>query len=356
MSVSRPAEATNVSAPPSLSESGAGPGPVTDAVPEPIPVTGMRGWAWNGTQLLELHDAAALRRAFHESEARIWVDLQDADPRLLTELSTCLDLHPLIVEDIHERNQRAKIEVTGPHLHLVLFAMEYTDALSVEELDIVLGERFLLTSHGPGWQPMRMPGMRYGVAAYLREGPDYLLWALVDGLVDGYFPVYDRLSDRIDDLQEEVIRGAGTWIVEPLFRLRRDLLQIRHVVAPQREILNQLTNRNLSLIRPKRSVYFRDVYDHLIRLADELDTYRELVGTTLDAYLSTVNNNLSEIMKRLTAVTAVLAGVGALAGIFGMSEAALALSFGDARFWVVTALIAGMGFLGVLYFRRIDWL
>jgi magnesium transporter len=103
-------------------------------------------------------------------------------------------------------------------------------------------------------------------------------------------------------------------------------------------------------------VYFRDVYDHLIRLTDELDTYRELVSTTLDIYLSQINNNLSEIMKRLTAVTAVLAGAGALAGIFGMSEAGLAISLADLRFWVVTLAIVALSLGGFAYFRRIGWI
>lgn len=316
----------------------------------------LRAWAAAATGTVELHHMEDVHRAFTETDASIWVDLIEPTASLLSDLTRSLDLHPLIVEDILERNQRAKIELTGPHLHLVLFAMEYQTGLSVEEIDIVLGERFLLTAHPAAWDPTATPSLRYGIDRYLREGPDYLLWALLDGVVDAYFPVYDQLSDRIDDLQEEVLRGAGSRIVQQLFDLRRELLAIRHVVTPQREILNQLTNRDLPVIKRAHSVYFRDVYDHMIRLADELDTYRELVSTTLDAYLSTVNNNLSEIMKRLTSITAVLASVGALAGIFGMSEAGLALSFGDLRFWFLTGVIALVAGVGLLYFRRIGWL
>ena len=171
-----------------------------------------------------------------------------------------------------------------------------------------------------------------------------MLWAICDWLVDGYFPVFDDVGDQIDALEEAILDKPSRWIVEQLFDVRRDLLTIRHSVSPQREIFNQLTNRDLRLIKPERIVYFRDVYDHLIRLTDELDSYRELVSTTLDIYLSQINNNLSEIMKKLTAVTVVLAGIGAVAGIFGMSEAGLALQFGEAPgFWLVTALIVGTG-------------
>ena len=110
-------------------------------------------------------------------------------------------------------------------------------------------------------------------------------------------------------------------------------------------------------MRPERIVYFRDVYDHLIRLTDELDSYRELVSTTLDVYLSQVNNNLSEIMKRLTGVTVILATIGAIAGIFGMSEAGLAFKFQEAAgFWLVTAVSVLIAAAAGLYFRRRNWI
>ncbi len=294
---------------------------------------------------------------FADPSTHLWIDLQDPDTETLADLARCLDLHPLVVEDIAERNQRAKVELTGNVLQLVMFPLFYAGELASVEVDLLLGERFLLTAHPPEWQPSSAPHFRRGVEPFLREGPDYVLWAIVDWLVDGYFPVFDKIGDEIDELQDDVLGRPSGWLVERLFQVRRDLLTIRRAVVPQREIFNRLTNRDLPLVRPERVPYFRDVYDHLIRLTEELDTFRELVGSTLDAYLSTVNNNLSEVMKRLTAVTAILAGVGAVAGIFGMSEAGLAFQGADAaRFWAVALAILALGFGGFLYFRRIDWL
>jgi magnesium transporter len=124
-----------------------------------------------------------------------------------------------------------------------------------------------------------------------------------------------------------------------------------------RDIFNQLTNRDLALIDPDEILYFRDVYDHLIRLTDELDTYRELVSGALDVYLSTINNNLSLIMKRLTGITVILAGIGAIAGIFGMSEAGAAFSGAEARgFWLVAGASVALAFGLYLVLRRIDWI
>ena len=290
-------------------------------------------------------------------ESHIWIDLDDPDRDLLLALSSVLKVHPLITEDILERNQRAKVEITDGALHIVMFALEYQGEVVTHEIDFVLEKRFLLTSHDTGINLREAPFMHRDRGAHVSEGPDYCLWTICDWLVDDYFPVFDRLGDEIDELEADVMHRPSAWVVERLFSLRRDLLQIRHAVNPQREIFNQLTNRDLTLIKPERIVYFRDVYDHLIRLTDELDSYRELVSTTLDIYLSQVNNNLSEIMKRLTAVTVVLAGVGAVAGIFGMSEAGLAFNFQEQiGFWVITAgTVLGVA-AALIYFRRIGWI
>ena len=250
-----------------------------------------------------------------------------------------LGLHPLVAEDILEQNQRSKIEETGGVLHVVMFALRYAGEIVSHELDIVLGSRWLLTSHDGDLDLRDAQFRRREPDVHLDEGVDFTLWVIADWLVDDYFPVFDRLGDEIDQLENDVMRRPSNWIVERLFAVRRDLLTIRHTVTPQREIFNQLTNRDLRLIKPERVIYFRDVYDHLIRLTDELDTYRELVGTAIDIYLSQVNNNLSETVKKLTVATVILAGAGAAAGIFGMSEVVLALSFAEPRFWLVTGAI-----------------
>jgi magnesium transporter len=315
--------------------------------------------AWSpGGGARRLSELDAVEEALADADARVWVDIEDASSATLERLGACLGLHPLVVEDIAERNQRAKVEYTEDVMHLVLFALVDTDELRPVELDIVLGHRFLLTSHPPEWRPLETLDLRrLGVDHFLRSGTDLLLYAIVDPVVDGYFPVIDRLADEIDRLEDDVVANPGRDVLERLFRIRRSLLEVRHTVSPEREIFNQLTNRENPLIEPDRLIYFRDVYDHLIRVTDELDTHRELTAGALEAYLSTVNNGLSDVMKRLTAVTAVLAGIGAFAGIFGMSEAGTALAFGEAPgFWVVTAIVGLVGLVVFLYFRRIDWI
>jgi magnesium transporter len=313
--------------------------------------------AWTeGSGPQPLTGLEALNKAYADPTARFWIDLSAPDATLLAALTKLLGLHPLVSEDILERNQRAKIEQTGDALHLVMFALDYAGEVVPHEIDIVLGARYLLTSHDTDVDLRGQSFTRRDPGVHLAEGPDFVLWLVTDWLVDQYFPVFDKLGDEIDELEVQVVRKPGTWVVERLFTLRRDLLEIRHAVNPQREIFNQLTNRDLGLIRPERIVYFRDVYDHLIRLTDELDSYRELVSTTLDIYLSQINNNLSEIMKRLTGVTVILATIGAIGGIFGMSEAGSAFNFTESwGFWLVTIVAVVLALLVGLYFRRRGW-
>ena len=302
----------------------------------------------------------ALRRLpdfLRQTDASVWVDLSGPSREQVEQVGAILGLHPLVVEDVLEGNQRAKIEITDGIVHIVLFYLDYDAILTATELDIVLGLGYLFTAHDPTWDPRSTHHLRSGVGPILARGPDHLLWALADDVVDGYFPFADRLGFAIDDIQDEVVRSARTETLEGLFALKRELIEVRRSISPVREIFNQLTNRDMSLIDDDEVVYFRDIYDHVIRLTDELDNYRELASATLDVYLTTVNNSLSVIMKRLTGVTVIVAGVGAIAGIFGMSEAGLALAGQQLPgFWVVTALTIVLAIGAAAFLRKIGWI
>jgi magnesium transporter len=321
----------------------------------------MRVAAIEGGALQEWDGAAALaelKRLATGSGTRFWVDLCGAPAALTAQVAGVLGLHPLLAEDLAERDQRPKLEQVGKVLHLVIFSLGSERGQMYErELDFVLGERFLLSSHSRWWEPRKTSHLRLGVAEVLERGPGYLLWALADSVIDDYFPNLDALGDEIDRLEDEVVGRADRSLLERLFELKRDLIQIRRVTAPEREIFNILSSRETTAVGAEDRLYFRDAYDHLIRLTDELDTYRELASATLETYLSTVNNNLSDIMKRLTGVTVVVAGVGAIAGVFGMSEAQYAWRGQEGPgFWVVTFGSLVLAAIAVAILRRIDWI
>jgi magnesium transporter len=308
---------------------------------------------WEGESALTELPMALARRT-----ARLWVDVCDGTPEVKSRVSGILGFHPLLAEDIAERDQRAKIEQVGDLLHLVMFSLGFDKGEIYErELDFVLGGRFLLTNHSKWWDPRATRHLRSGVAEVLARGPDHLLWALSDDVIDSYFPILDLLGDEIDALEDQVVTKSDRALLERLFELKRDLIQIRRVTSPQREMFNLLSSREEKVISVEERLYFRDAYDHLIRLTDELDTYRELASATLETYLSTVNNNLSLIVKRLTGVTVVVAGIGAIGAIFGMSEAQTAFRFDEGPgFWIVafgSLMLAG---IAAAILRKIDWI
>jgi magnesium transporter len=299
-----------------------------------------------------------LARAVHSRRAVAWVDLTAPTPELLAHVGRILELHPLLVEDLAERDQRAKLEQVGDVVHLVMFSLAIDQGTIYDrEIDFVLGKRFLLTNHSRWWDPRATHHLRAGVEPVLRHGPDYLLWAINDDTIDSYFPLLDALGDEIDQLEDEVVANADQALLERLFELKRDLIQIRRVTSPEREMFNVLSSREAGLVSADTRLYLRDAYDHLIRLTDELDTYRELASATLETYLSQVNNNLSLIMKRLTGVTVVVAGIGAIAGIFGMSEAQNAFRFEEGvGFWVVTFGIVVGAVAAAWVLHKMDWI
>jgi magnesium transporter len=306
----------------------------------------------------ESTDLGDVKRLLADPETNAWIDLAEPDEHQVKAAAEVLGLHPLIAEDIAERNQRSKVETFDEIVHAVLFALHYGGGeAAVSEVDFVLGDHFLLTVHDGTLGSSTTAALRFGVEHALTKGPDYLFYAIADTIVDGYFPVLDEIGDDIDELQDKVIQSASGDTLQRLFALKRELSNLRRATSPAREIFNQLTNRELGAIDEAHIVYFRDVYDHLIRVTDELDNYRDLVAGTLDIYVSIVNNDLSRIMKRLTGVTVILAGIGAVAGIFGMSEAGSAFQGAEAGgFWLVTTFVIILAVAAAAFLRKIDWI
>jgi magnesium transporter len=311
---------------------------------------------WQDDDALAALGAGLVDRV-RESAGTGWIDLAAPTAAQVARIGELLGLHPLIAEDILEGNQRPKLEVTGDVVHIVMFALDDADEVETHEIDLVLGPRFLLSAHPAAWDPHAGRHFKTNLGTILKSGPDHLLWAICDGIVDAYFPFADRMEDAIDELQDTVMARTDRETLARVFTLKREVISVRRAITPVREVLNQLTNRELALIDPAELLYFRDIYDHVIRLTDELDNDRELVTATLDVYLSQVNNNLSAIMKRLTGVTVIIAGIGAIAGIFGMSEAGLAFSGGEARgFWLVALATVVISAFAAWILHRLDWI
>jgi magnesium transporter len=291
----------------------------------------------------------------------VWLDIASPTADDLALLRDEFDLHPLALEDLEKRKQRPKIDAYADQNMIVTY-----EVLAATEPDrsYALGELHLFT--GPGylvsvrWQDS--PSLA-SVDGRFRQRPDAvattagaLLYAILDAAVDGYFPLLDQLSDQIEDLEDRILEGgeiAGT--LRLILALKRELLELRRSLSPQRDVANALLRRDLSLVDDASAPYFQDLYDHLVRVLDQLDLQRDLLASALEANLSVTSNNLNAVMKRLTAFTVVLMVPTLIAGIYGMNFhfiPELSWPYGYAfALGVMLAAMAGAG----LFFRARDW-
>ena len=257
-----------------------------------------------------------------DAEITFWFDLDSPTQAELEFLEKQLKVHHLTLEDIVNQHQRAKIESFEGYVYLAIHPLIRKDDLEIEpaEVDLLLGPNWLLIArYGPVPGLIENSHFHERLDRALVRGADFLLYTVVDLIVDSCFPLLDQIDDEIDMLEDALLEQAGTEEMNRLLTLKRSLVHIRRAVAPQREVFNQLTRHDFPFIRPENTVYFRDVYDHLIRITDELDSLRDILSGALEVHLSSISNQLNVTMKRLTAWGTIFVIVTAIAGVYGMN-------------------------------------
>ncbi|MCC6618856.1 MAG: magnesium/cobalt transporter CorA, partial [Chloroflexi bacterium] len=227
----------------------------------------------------------------------------------------------------------------------------------LDEIDLFVGERYIITVHQRAVPQIDEAVRRWEHnAGELGHDVGALLYALLDSIVDTYFPVLDTLSERVDDVQEAIFVQPDQSTLRDLSRLRRTLLQLRRVVAPEREVMNSLLRRDRPILPSGTQVYFYDVYDHIVRVLDTIDTHREVLGSATDSHLSLTSNNLNQIMKVLTSWSIILMSSSLIAGIYGMNFVHMPeLAWNLGYVFALALMLAISGGL-FLFFRSRDWL
>jgi magnesium transporter len=289
----------------------------------------------------------------------LWVDVADPTSEDFDDLAREFGFHPLSIEDCKNQHQRPKIEEYHGYYFLVLYEAELHigSHLELRELSIFLGSNYLVTVHS---QPIRnidraqhlwrqwtdLSERKTGLPAYL----------LTDAIVDDYMPLLDDFSERLDDIEEQIFENFQPEALQEIFKIKKQLIFLRRAVVPLRDVFNTLLRREQPVFSRETMIYFQDVHDHLIRVADSIDTLREIAGSTMDAYLSVSGNRMNFVMKRLTSIATILMSVTLIAGIYGMNFN-LMPELGW-RYGYVGAL-ASMLLVGLalyFYFRKIKWL
>lgn len=288
-----------------------------------------------------------------------WLDLVAPREQDLALVAEELGLHPLAVEDALQKHERPKIESYEGHYFIVFYALEEPtpDVVDHHQISIFALQNVVVTVHE------REFSARLAVDKRFREGrlatSGLLLHALLDTMVDQYFGVVDGFGDRVELLESLILddsSGGYQTSLRELFVLKRDLVQIRRVVAPEREVLSTLARGDITELRETgRRAYYQNVYDHIVRVTDEIDTFRDLTSNVIDAHLAAASNRLNEVMKVLTSVATVLLVLSVITSFFGMNFDLI--PFGsNGLFWVAMATMVLSGGLLFAYFRRKGYL
>jgi len=301
-------------------------------------------------------------RPFKDSPSMTWIDIAGIhDVSVLEELGTLFGLHPLIMEDILNTDQRPKIEDSGDYIYVVLRSFNGASRIAEgtsEQISIVLGPRFVISlreREGKLLEPIQ-ERIRSGKGRIRKLGADYLAHAIIDAVVDNFFIILERIGEDIETIEELLVSDPTNETLHKIQRLKKEMILMRKSVWPLREVISSLERSESALIQDSTNIYFKDIYDHTIQVIDSTETYREILSGMLDIYLSSISNRMNQVMKILTIIATIFMPLTFLAGIYGMNfeyMPELKWRFGYALVWVIfltTAIVM------IIYFRRKKWM
>jgi magnesium transporter len=287
-----------------------------------------------------------------------WHDIRDPNDPLLDSLATRYGLHPLHIEDCRHRNQRAKIESLEDYLFVVLKPIECPNdgELSITDLDIFVGSNFVVTvQEGACSEITRLlDHLRASWGTWTRG--DQLMYRIMDGVIDSYLPTLDRYSDLIDELEDAVLNDPTPEALQRIFHAKRGLIQLRRVLANTRDVAGQLQRAETDLISGDLWPFLRDIYDHVTRSLEIVETHRDLVNGALDIYLSSVSNRMNNVMKALTVVGTIALPALVITGMYGMNVHGLPFAQSPYAFAVVAGVVLGLMLVLLVVLRRMRWL
>jgi magnesium transporter len=307
--------------------------------------------------------------AINDEKGLLWIDIQGPDEHvgkhLENWLCTQFHFHHLAVEDALRESHIPKVDDWGDYLYIVFHVARIvpeTEALELQELDVFLGKNYLITYHTAALpildrdreSILRDPRDR------MRSGPDHLLVRFLELAIDQSLKAIEDLDEQVDEIQNAVIDNATPTNLKRIFRIKRSAIQLHKILSPQREVLNRLARDPFKPIQAKHRVYFRDLYDHVVRIHDISESLRDLISGTLETYLSVVSNRTNDIMKILTIVTVMFMPMSFLVGFFGMNFFGETLAFKSELpkgllFWGACAIMALSPCFIWIYARRKKW-
>jgi magnesium transporter len=300
--------------------------------------------------------------SFRDKLAVTWINIdgiQQLD--IIEKIGEHFAVHPLILEDIVNTDQRPKMEDFGDYIFVVL-KMNYYDEkkneIQTEQLSLLIMQNFLISfqeREGDVFNPVR-ERIRDNKGRIREMGVDYLAHALIDSIVDNYFLVLERIGENLENIEEKLLIEAKAETLQLIHSIRREIILLRRSVWPLRELINNLEKGESRLIQESTQMYFRDIYDHIIEVMDAIEMSRDISSEMLDIYLSSVNNRMNEVMKVLTIIATIFIPLTFLTGIYGMNFENMPGLGRPCGFFVILIVMVAIGALMLVYFKRKKWL
>jgi magnesium transporter len=291
-----------------------------------------------------------------------WVNVSGLhDTALIGEIGRFFNVHPLLLEDILNTDQRPRMEPYDDFIYIVLKMLHWdegTTAVEIEQVSLLVSGSYVLSfEEGEDniFDPLRQR-LKNEQSRLRSCGSDYLAYAILDTIVDNYFLILEQISDQLEVLEDEVITNPTPETLDTIQNLKRELLYIRKVVWPLREAIGRLSHGDIPFFEQNTVIYIRDVYEHTIQIIDSVETFRGIVSGTLDIYLSSVSNKMNEIMKVLTVIATVFIPITFITSLYGMNFThmpELDWPFGYPLVWLIILITSGSL---LMYFKRRDWL
>jgi len=325
---------------------------------EKVTVTVFR---YGTTSCEELHVEQIDQLSPPADESVIWINVGGVHKVEMVEmLGKQFSLHPLLLEDVMNTDQRPKLDDYEAYIFLVMKMLSLTDRkdIAVEQVSFVLGKNYVISFQENGtdvFQPVR-EHLRGGKGRLRQSGADYLLYALVDAIVDQYFAVLEHIGEKIEVVQQAVVDDPKPETLNEIHALKRQLLFVRRAVWPLRDVMTNLSRSDCPFLQQPTKLFFRDVYDHVVQIVDTIEILRDMVSASLDIYLSSVSYRLNTIMRVLTVITTIFMPLSFIASIYGMNFEYMPELRSPWGYPMVLGVMAAVGGGMLVLFRNKRWL
>ena len=293
---------------------------------------------------------------------KTWINIDGIhEVGVIEKIGQALQLHPLVMEDILNTDQRPKLDDYEDYLFICGKMLTYdseNSRLNMENISLVLSPDYVISFQeveGDIFDPIR-ERLRKGKGRIRKAGHDYLAYTLLDAIVDNYFTVLEKIGEEIESLEEEVISDPDEGTVEGIHHLKRELIFLRKSVWPLREVVNTLERGESHIVQDDTRIFLRDVYDHSIQVIDTTETFRDMVSGMLDVYLSTISNKMNQVMKVLTIIATIFIPLTFIAGIYGMNFKYMPELDYKWAYPAVLLCMLVIGIIMLIWFRRKRWL